>query len=63
MVYKQFNKKAFVKMLQRIGLVESIFENDIAEDIELEKKLKEELVVLDNLVREKRREIENVKFR
>ena len=57
MVYKQFNKKAFVKMLQRIGLVESIFKNDIAEDIELEKKLKEELVVLDNLVRAKRREI------
>ena len=54
MVYKQFNKKAFVKMLQRIGLVESIFKNDIAEDIELEKKLKEELVVLDNLVRAKK---------
>ena len=63
MVRKQFNKKAFVKMLQRIGLVDSVFETEIVEDIELDKKLKEELAELDNLVRAKRREIENVKFR
>ena len=62
--FKEQNKSGKYKyaIIEEV-YIESVFETEIVEDIELDKKLKEELDELDNLVRAKRREIENVKFR